>query len=247
MPKNPQVTEDFIRHHASSTDLRRYVREKSGSTVILSFSCGKDAIAAWLALRPHFERVIPFYLYLVPGLEFIEEGLSYFERFFGTKILRYPQPNLYRMLKDKVFQTPERAVVLRENDLTPLTYDEIEGTVRAKNAVPKAFMATGVRAADSPVRRSSITKHGALNPTRRTFFPVFDWNIKEVHSAIHNSKIRLPVDYRMFGRTFDGIDERFLWPVKKYYPRDYARILEVFPLAELMLHRREFQERGVGP
>ena len=62
---------------------------------LLAFSAGKDAIAAWLAIRPHFERVIPYYLYLVPGLEFVEESLAFYERFFGAKIARLPHSRLY--------------------------------------------------------------------------------------------------------------------------------------------------------
>lgn len=43
------------------------VRAKQSET-LLAFSTGKDAIAAWLAIREHFDAVHPYYLYLVPGL-----------------------------------------------------------------------------------------------------------------------------------------------------------------------------------
>lgn len=42
------------------------------NAVLLSFSMGKDSIAAWLAIRDKFERIEPYYLYLIPGLEFID-------------------------------------------------------------------------------------------------------------------------------------------------------------------------------
>lgn len=51
------------------------VREHQSET-LLAFSTGKDAIAAWLAVRDSFEAVHPYYLYLVPGLEFVEESLA---------------------------------------------------------------------------------------------------------------------------------------------------------------------------
>jgi len=72
----------------NSDALNRYMRERS-DTVILSFSNGKDSIAAWLVLRKYFPKIIPFYLYLIPDLEFVESGLTYYEDFFQTKILRY--------------------------------------------------------------------------------------------------------------------------------------------------------------
>lgn len=49
---------------------------------------------------------------------------------------------------------------------------------------------------------------------------------------------QLPVDYKLFGRTFDGIDYRFLKPIKENFPRDYEKIITWFPLAELELFRR---------
>src|ERR1700756_266835 len=93
---------------ASSEELRAHVRILSGDTAILGFSTGKDALAAYLALRPVFERVMLYYLYLVPGLEFVEDSLRYFEQALGTTILRLPHPSLYRMLRNLVFQPPER-------------------------------------------------------------------------------------------------------------------------------------------
>ena len=45
--------------------------------------------------------------------------------------------------------------------------------------------------------------------------------------------MKLGSDYKVFGRSFDGLDLRFLLPIKKHYPRDYQRILELIPLADL--------------
>lgn len=30
-------------------------------TITLAFSCGKDSIGAWLALKPHFKRIAPVF------------------------------------------------------------------------------------------------------------------------------------------------------------------------------------------
>lgn len=89
-----------------------FVRGRQAET-LLAFSTGKDAIAAWLALREKFDAVHPYYLYLVPGLEFVEESLDYYERFFGTKIVRLPHPSLHRWLNSFTFQPPERVAVIK--------------------------------------------------------------------------------------------------------------------------------------
>ena len=68
-------------------------------TVILSFSAGKDSIAAWLAIRPYFKRIVPYFLYIVPDLEFVEQSVRYYEDFFETRIYRMPHTSWFRMLK----------------------------------------------------------------------------------------------------------------------------------------------------
>jgi hypothetical protein len=46
-------------------------------------------------------------------------------------------------------------------------------------------------------------------------------------------------EYEWFGRSFDGIDWRFLAPIKQHAPDDYARILDWFPLADLEVFCRD--------
>jgi hypothetical protein len=71
--------------------------------------------------------------------------------------------------------------------------------------------------------------------------PIFDWNADRVAQCFRDERITLPVDYEMFGRSFDGIDERFLRPIHDRFPEDYAKILEWFPLADLELKRMDWR------
>lgn len=72
-------------------DLIKRVKEITGDTILLSFSGGKDSIAMWLYLREHFE-IIPYFLYWVPGLSFVEESMAYYEDFFDTEIVKCLTP-----------------------------------------------------------------------------------------------------------------------------------------------------------
>ena len=45
----------------------------AGETVILAFSRGKDSLAAWLALREAGVNVVPYHMYLIPELRFVDE------------------------------------------------------------------------------------------------------------------------------------------------------------------------------
>ncbi len=86
---------ELLARWPSGRALAEQIRAKTG-TVILSFSAGKDSLAAWLLLRELGFDVVPVYKWLVPGLLFVERSLAYYESFFGTRIRRYPHPSFYR-------------------------------------------------------------------------------------------------------------------------------------------------------
>ena len=53
----------------------------------------------------------------------------------------------------------------------------------------------------------------------------------------YDNDVKLPIDYEMFGKSFDGLDYRFLKPIKERFPEDYAKIKEFFPLIDLEILR----------
>lgn len=209
-----------------------------GRPVMLAFSRGKDSIAAWLALRDAGVSVVPFYLYLVPGLRFEDESLAYFEDHFATRIARYPHPGFYRWLRNLVFQPPDRWKTLADASIPPITHEDVNGWARADASLPEdTWVCDGVRAADSLVRRASMATHGPLRESSRKASPVWDWLKREVMDAVSADGITLPVDYSWFGRSFDGLDKRFVGPLAEHAPEDWARVLEWFPMAEMELFR----------
>jgi hypothetical protein len=176
-------------------------------------------------------------MYLVPDLEFVEASLRYYEKFFGQHIIRVPHPSLYRTLNNYVFQPPERVAFIQSCRLPNFTYDDISMLIGKQHGLAAPFTASGVRAADSPNRRSSIMKHSPVTWKRRYFYPIWDMKIDGLVSLLGKNKIKLPIDYRIFGRSFDGVDHRFLSVIKKEFPKDFATILEWYPLAEMELMR----------
>lgn len=215
------------------------VREHQSET-LLAFSTGKDAIAAWLAIRDSFEAVHPYYLYLVPGLEFVEESLAYYEQYFGVKIARLPHPSLHRWLNNYTFQPPERCLVIDQAGLPNHEYMHVHAAMcDLRNLPDNMLVADGVRAADSPMRRVAIKTHGPITWSQKKYHPVWDWKKADLIDCFKRNNVRLPIDYRLFGRTFDGLDLRFILPLKKHRPADYKRVLEWFPLAELEVFRWE--------
>lgn len=233
---------ELLRHHINSAALRRYVRDDLGQRrVLLSFSCGKDAVASWIALREDGFEVVPFFLYLVPGLRLIDEGLSMYEAHFKTPILRVPHPSLARWLRNNTFAPPGRWEQIAEARVPSLSHAQVEDEVRRRTGLD-GWIGIGTRAADSLARRANQTRYGSLTPSRRSFLPVFDWGIDDVIDAIGREGCGLPDDYRLFGRSFDGLDYRFLRPLRDHYPDDYDRVRAWFPCVEM-----EFIRRGESP
>ena len=223
----------------NSLETIELVRKRQSET-LLAFSTGKDAVAAWLAIREHFDCVHPYYLYLVPGLEFVEESLAYYEQFFGEKITRLPHPSLHRMLNNLAFQPPERCAVIEQAGLPEFDYtDSCRAIIEDKGLQKGLLAADGVRAADSPMRRIAIKTHGPISAKQGKYHCVWDWKKQDLIDCFRKHGVKLPVDYKLFGRSFDGLDLRFLLPLKKHRPADYRKVLEWFPLAELEIFRWE--------
>lgn len=87
------------------------------------------------------------------------------------------------------------------------------------------------------MRRASIKQTGGVNHNRKQFFPVHDWDIKKLVSEIRQEGLKLPIDYKIWGRSFDGFDYRFMKPLKDNFPRDYEKVKEWFPLVDVDLKR----------
>ncbi|WP_027657358.1 hypothetical protein, partial [Salinispora vitiensis] len=174
------------------------------------------------------------------GLAFVDEYLDYceewFQREFGTRILRLLNPSFYRWLHHYTYQPPERCAVIDAANLPVPDYHHVVQIAREHCGLPAdAWVCDGVRAADSPMRRIAMASHGPRNHNHRKLHPIWDWRKYHVMTAIEQEGIHLSVDYDMFGRSFDGLDARFTRPIRDRFPDDYARIQAWFPLVDLAL------------
>src|ERR1041384_2666167 len=140
----------------TTKELNEYCAKLDDKRCLLSFSTGKDAICIWLELQKYFEKIIPVYYYLVPELSFIEASLRYYEDVFKTEIIRVPNPNLYRMLNNGVYQTPGTWKVIKRLKLPNFNYDEIFNYVKQDFAAPETPTAIGNRMYDN------LNRYGAI-------------------------------------------------------------------------------------
>lgn len=228
---------------APSDEIRQRLADEK-RPVLVAFSCGKDSIATEIALQRSGVETKLAYLYGVPGqqrgcpLNFVEDSLKYFEDVWQKPIARYPHPSFYRKLNNLVFQAPENIQTIMEMNLPTPDYADMWAIIREDLGVDEdTWVADGVRASDSLVRRAAIKKHGPMKKSNLKVSPIWDWLERSVYGVIKDAGIKLPIDYELFGRSFDGIDYRFLKPIYDNLPDDYEQILKWFPMAEMELIR----------
>lgn len=235
----------IVKGQPPSTEIRAKLKAEN-RPVLVAFSLGKDAIATELALQAEEIETHLAYMYLIPPdengkhMSFIEDSIAYFEDTWQKPVHRYPHPSIYRWLNSFTFQPPERCAIIEAAKLPEPEYEQLWALIKNDLELPQdTWIADGVRAADSIVRRASFTRHGVMKTSNHKVSPIYDWLKAEVMGAISAAGVKLPVDYEWFGRSFDGIDYRFLAPLKEHSPADYQRVLDWFPLAELEIFRHE--------
>lgn len=226
----------------SSAEIRQTLVD-SGEDVLLAFSGGKDSLATWLALldsgMPQ-ERIVPYYMYSIPGLTFVEDSLAYFEDKFQTRIVRYPNPMFYHRLNYGTMQTKERMEIIEAARLPNFDFPDVLAAIhRDLGYTEELWKCDGVRATDSIVRRIAIKDHGPMKHNSRKVSAIWDWRISDVRNAIAYHEVKWPIDYEWFGRSFDGVDYAFLKPIKENSPEDYEKIKDWYPLIELEIIRNE--------
>ncbi|MDK4338306.1 hypothetical protein [Corynebacterium accolens] len=233
----------------TSAEMRQKLAE-DGRPVLVSFSRGKDSICAMIALMAAGVEVIPVHLWRVPGLSFEEESLKKFEEFFGMKIYNLPHRDFWYMLYHGVNTAPWQEAIIEAAGIEEVPFPAFWDMVRYELGLDEdTWVADGVRANDSPMRRLSIQRNGpwTANVKRirgeeyltRTAHVVWDWSIADIRRCIAQNNVDLPVDYDLFKRTFDGVDYRFMQPMRDKLPDDYQKCLDWFPGIEMEMMRYE--------
>jgi len=211
----------------------------AGSRILLSFS-GKDSLAMWLYLRNKFE-IIPYFCYTIPHLSYDDEMLDYYERFFGTHIIRLPHPRTYVLLNSAAWLPLDKWAIIYRAQLPLFEYADIEDLLARQFGLPDMYLsAVGIRAADSPMRSVFIRQMGPIGFKRRKYYyAIWDWKINDVREIIAKSGVKLSKSYLYFGSTGDGIDYNFIKFLRDNLPDDYRRVLDLFPMADIELFRYE--------
>jgi len=221
-------------------------------SVIVGVSGGMDSVVTLDLCVRNFATVRPYFMYVVPGLEFQERYLTYLERRFGVTIERMPHWMLARILQAGTFRHATQAA----SSLRQCRPADAFAFVRRKFGLQ--WIATGEKASDSLERNTQYVRDGAIQPSRSRFYPLAWWSSSDVQTYLASQRIVLPPDYRLNaqnhaavrrrrGASFGGIITLAdLLAISEHYPNDFAKICRLFPLAEAQLTRwKQLNARGL--
>ena len=206
------------------------VMSKITDEVLVGFSGGKDSVVTMDLCFQYFKRVVPFFMYICPDLEFQERLLKYYESRYNTEIIRLPHMEVSEFFKYGTFRASDYNVPI-------ISINEIYTYLRETTGI--WWIAAGERINDSIVRRAMIKNSGSIDMPRGRFYPIAEWNKAEVMQYIKFAKLKLGEDSKQLNFSFKSLEGRELYFVKKYFPQDFERILGLYPYAEAAVLRYE--------
>jgi phosphoadenosine phosphosulfate reductase len=216
-------------------------------TCLVSFSGGKDSIAAFDLCRKHFKEVRGLFYYTVPNLEYQEKTLRGYEARWDTEFFRLPDPwTLPRLLREGWCRP--------KTDLSAECPEPQRKDCESYVRKCDGWTAYGSRALDSFVRRGYIygRNRRCVELKQRSFYPIGAWTTKQVFAYMRMNRLYLPTDYRITSNNTSGTGQSFgtmvtehLVAIKERFPDDYARIKYYFPFIEADVMRDELVRRYV--
>lgn len=185
------------------------------------------------------DKITLIHYYLLPDLRIEQDSIKYYEETFGQKIHQYPHPRLYRLLNDAIYQSYWTwEYIVSDFGLPRISYDKMYQLVKKDLKMTTQPQCMGLRRSDTIARAMLMKKKNGYDEENNKLYPIYDWTPTRLYDEIKQSGYKLPDDYRLFGRSFDGLQYEFIEPLKRYYPDDYKKIEEMFPNIGVEIFRR---------
>lgn len=201
--------------------------------VLVSFSGGKDSVVTLDLCVKYFKEVQAFFMYQVAGLSFQEAIIKYYEDKYGISIYRIPHFFLSEKLRYGFFRLYDFSVpVLSIKDI----YDYM------RDVTGIHWIAAGERIKESIWRRGIIKHSGTIDETRGRFYPVAEWSKKEILAYIRQNKLKVGLDSKRLGFSFDSFLPCDLQIIKKHFPCDFDKIKSWFPFIDASFLNAEMKK-----
>ena len=200
-------------------------------SVLVAFSGGKDSVTCLDLAFKYFKNVKPFFMYLVPNLEFQERTLRYYEKKYNTEILRIPHFMLSDFLRYGTFRLPDL-------DVPMVKVVDIYNYLRELTGI--YWIIAGERIADSMVRRAMIKESSSIDMNRGRFYPIAYWNVSQVRSYNKQNNLPLSLENKALGHSFRSLETKELKNIRDVFPNDYEKIKNFFPLCDVSIKWGDF-------
>lgn len=204
---------------------------KISDSVLVGFSGGKDSVACLDLCMKTFKHVEAYFLYIVPGLEFQERTLKYYEDKYGIMFHRVPHFMLSDFLRYGSFRMPDLNVPM-------IKTVELYNYLRELTGI--YWLAGGERIADSLIRRAMIKRSSSIDKDRGRFYPLAYWSKAHVMGYIKGNRLPLSTESSALGFSFRSLMPRDMAKIRDLFPEDFAKIKEWFPLVEASIKFGEY-------
>lgn len=215
-------------------NLIRSIRQKTDTAVLFYSAGGKDGIALLDMLAPVFNKVICYYMWLVPGLDHVKP-------YFKWALTKYPNVEI-RQIKHFQRDWYDKFGFFQDGEgdpsITPRKIGEVEEAVRQETGVPYAF--SGMKGVDGYMKRMRLLtfkkRNGDYLTDKGMVYPLAVWTNKEVLRYIDMRNLIKPFVYnpKDVSQGF-GVDLRSLLILRERFPQDYQRTLREFPFCEKLI------------
>lgn len=210
------------------------VAKQTDEILLFHSLSGKDSITLLDLCYPRFKRVVCVFMYIVKGLDHIEEYYKYAKmKYPDVEFIQVPHYALYSYIKYGFMGC-------RQNPKQRLwNLSDIAEKVKAQTGIE--WTCYGFKQSDSLNRRIMLRtyKDGyeAINWKSKKFYPLSTYHNADIKKYIAKEHLKTPEAYggKTQSQGTDITDLNYHIYLKRHYPQDLEKIYEVFPMTRVVL------------
>jgi len=215
-----------------ATEIIQHVASQTDRAILFHSASGKDSIALLELMSPHFQDIVCAFMYTVPGLEHTARYIEWAQRrYSNARFVQMPHYGVYSYIRTGYLgcKCNPRQKLYNLGQLTDIT--------RERTGIDWAFY--GFKKSDSLNRRLMLQTYTdeAVNEQTKKVYPLSKYKNTDVLRFIDERGLIKPESYggKAQSSGCDVNDLNYLLYLRKEYPGDLRKVLEMFPLAERKL------------
>lgn len=216
--------------------LRAY--RKKSSSIIVSYSGGKDSCVVMDLCVKEIPEVQAFFMEFVPGLDYTAGIVEKCIKTWGVTPLLLPAWQFYQGIHHGFYRLSRQETRDGADGITlPLVHQA------ARQHFGINTIATGYRTSDSPWRRQTMGSHS--KETEKLIHPLAGWNKWHVLAYAKEHNLPIPTDTSADDGSGLSLSVQSIFWLYDYHPSDFWRLQSWFPFIEAVIARREYYGQPV--